>query len=329
MDRSSSSEPVAPLPSVSGLGRWPWGLGLGLTVGLAGLIAGGALIQLLGVHSNDCTAPSTTEDIPATKLYCAQEFASRRTVDDLQEAMRLVNSIPETDPLRAVGDRRLREWSEDLLRLAEDLYQQGQLEAAIAAVRSIPPAAGTRNAIDRQVKVWQTTWEKAESLYAKTQKAIDERQWGQGLSIARQILGLGNAHWQTVKYPELMDQLDAARGDQERPAVTQHKKYPEKTLMASQSLTPRLHLAKPFAKVTRPRSAGSSSISRPAASSTPVPVMPAIPSPAVMPVVDTEPAPVLGDMQPVDSLPKEFELPVEASPASVGVTPAASPASTP
>jgi hypothetical protein len=327
MGRSSPLDSAAPLSSR--LRHWPWGLGLGLTVGLAMLIAGGALTQLLGVHSNDCTAPSTTEDLPATKLYCAQEFANRRTVDDLQEAMRLVNSIPEHDPLRAAGDRLLREWSDELLRLAEGLYQEGQLAEAIAAVRSIPPAAGSRDAVDRQVKQWQATWEKAEALYAKTQKAIDERQWGEGLRTARQILGLENSHWQTVKYPELMDQLDAARGSQESPVVTHPKKSIAKNALANRPPVSRSTLAKPFSKTVRPRSSAAPA-PRPTASPTPLPVIPASTPPAVIPVVDDlPPMPALGDMQPVDSLPKEFELPVEASPSPGSASPAVSPGSGP
>ncbi len=229
MDRHAHPVPSEPLSESfadvsrpfgkTGWRQWPWLLGTGVTVGLACLIAGGAMTQLLGGQATDCNA--ATDAPPAAKIYCAQELAGKQTAADLVDALRLVNAIPADHPLRAEGDRRLNEWSQELLRLAENLYQDGKLEDAIAAVRSIPTNAQAYAQVNRQVKQWQTTWDKAEALYSQSQKAIDERQWWKSLSTARQILALNQHYWETVKYPELMAQLDAARGSQEGPVRRQ------------------------------------------------------------------------------------------------------------
>ncbi len=326
--RSDKSESWAEA-SFLGLSRGSWGIGVCVVVGVAGLVAGGAITQLVGVKSGECTIAA--EELPATRLYCAQQSADKRTVDDLQSAIRLANSIPTDDPLRLASDRKIREWSEELLRLGEGLYQDGKLEDAIAAVRSIPGSAHLNTQVEQQVKDWQATWEKAETLYEKTQQAIDDRQWGKGLSAAREILGLDNNHWQTVRYPEIMAQLEEARQDQEGSTKAQRKKRDSKDLLAAWKLkksskttaTP----AKPqaIARSDRPQEPDkparlpSSPKSAPPVDNVvaPPPPLPDIPPPAplpVLPVVDTEPVPILGDTQPVDTLPPEFGSPADNPP---------------
>jgi hypothetical protein len=206
-----------------GLKKWrprlAWGIGIGLTIGLAGVVVGGATLHLLQVQTNDCAASYGKDAEPSLRLYCAQELATKQSADDVRDAIRMVDQIPADHPLRLEADRRLDLWSRDLLRLAENLYQEGQLDAAIAAVRTIPTQAPVYTQVNAKVRHWRTTWEKAEALYEKSQAAIDERQWWKGLNTARQLLTLGNRHWETTKYPELMEQLDVARGSQESPAI--------------------------------------------------------------------------------------------------------------
>ncbi len=323
--------------SFLGLRRGSWGIGVGVVVGVACLVAGGAITQLVGVKSVECTIAD--EELSATRLYCAQQSADKRTVDDLQVAIRLANSIPVDDPLRLAGDRKIREWSEELLRLGEGLYQDGKLEDAIAAARSIPGSAHLNTQVERQVKDWQSTWEKAETLYEKTQQAIDDRQWGKALSAAREILGLDNTHWQTVKYPEIMAQLEEARRDQEGSTKAQRKPRDGKDLLAAWKLRKysktTAATAKSEAIARSDRSQAPDKPSRVPSSANPTrpidnvvaPPMPDVPPPAplpVLPVVDTEPVPILGDTQPIDTLPPEFGTPAEKPPG-----PSPLPASTP
>ena len=89
----------------------------------------------------ECFAVSWSDDNSSARLYCAKISADRNTPQDLQQALALVSHIPRTDPLRLDTDRRIRQWSNDLLQLGEAKYQEGDLDGAIEIAEKIPQAA--------------------------------------------------------------------------------------------------------------------------------------------------------------------------------------------
>ena len=62
------------------------------------------------------------------RLHCAQLAASKQTVKDLLQAIALVKQLPANHPLRGEIDRFLEEWSRDILQLADQSFQAGDLE---------------------------------------------------------------------------------------------------------------------------------------------------------------------------------------------------------
>ena len=55
----------------------------------------------------------------SVRLHCAQVAANKETVDDLLEAIALVDSLPKDHPLRPEIDRHIEEWSLDILKIGD------------------------------------------------------------------------------------------------------------------------------------------------------------------------------------------------------------------
>lgn len=161
----------------------------------------------------DCQTDTYTDanDNYSARLYCADELAGKRTVGDLRDAIKLVNSIPEGDPLREAGDRRVERWSSTLLDMGEDAYQKGDLDSALNAARAIPISTQLFNLAGDRMNHWKDIWDRAEDIYKRAKDAIDQQQWSNTISTARELLKLDNHHWATTRYQELMDQLQAAK----------------------------------------------------------------------------------------------------------------------
>ena len=173
-----------------------------------------------------CFAVSWSDDNSSARLYCAKISADRHTPQDLQRALALVSHISRTDPLRRDTDRRIRQWSDDLLQLGEAKYQEGDLDGAIEIADKIPQAAQTRGSADDRIQQWKDTWDKAKVLSDDAKQKLRDKDWYGVMATARQLLTLGNRYWATTQYEDLMQQLQAAKNDdknQSKPKAADHR----------------------------------------------------------------------------------------------------------
>jgi hypothetical protein len=211
---------------------------VGLLVGVAALIpiavGTGAIFYLLQVtESPDCREAAWASDSSSTRLYCAEELASKENLGDLRAAIELVSSIPDEDPLRKTGDRHIEEWSQSILRLGEKAFQEGELEAAVQSARSIPLNSKAYPEAEKKIAAWETTWKKAEAIYEEAKRQIERKNWYDTLETARKLLALGNAYWETTKYQELMEDLRLAREDDQTGKMTDSRLPSEKDFFGS------------------------------------------------------------------------------------------------
>lgn len=195
--------------------QWVWaGLAIGLTVG-AGWQATQLLLEVPELP--DCWAMYVSSHSTSARLYCAEMVASKRTIEDLQRAIKLVNELPEEDSLKEKGDRLAKEWSRDLLVLGEEAFQQGNLERAISAANSVSSSYQTYHQARELKQHWQSVWDQAETIYSEAEEKISQRKWAETQETARALLPLGNEFWATTKYQELMQQLEVAQGNEGKP----------------------------------------------------------------------------------------------------------------
>lgn len=213
---SNSEETAKPQKIMGKLPRWmkSWVLLLVLLMLIPGGIGFLAMAMLLKLPSApNCPAIFWPLASASVRLHCAQLAASKQTVKDLLQAIALVKQLPENHPLRGEIDRSIEQWSRDILQLANETFQSGKLEEAIATARQIPQGISTDQLVDEQITKWQTIWSKAENIYQEAQKELQERHWQSAFMLSAKLLRVDNKYWSSTQYDKLNRLISSARED--------------------------------------------------------------------------------------------------------------------
>lgn len=194
--------------------------------GLGGIITGGvgflAIAMLLKLPSApNCPAIFWPLASASVRLHCAQVAANKQTVNDLLAAIALVQALPDNHPLRPEINRLLEQWSVDILALADQEFQAGRLDRAIAIAREIPRDAAIYQQIDSKISAWQSIWSEAEAVYVEVENNLRAQNWHQAFMSTVKLLNLGNEYWATTKYEELNLKIETAREDASKLAKAQ------------------------------------------------------------------------------------------------------------
>ena len=217
-----ASSPAQPFPDAGrskDRGRWIYQFWLLGMLGLMGLLAGGALWSLVRLpQSRDCPRIIRPLASASLKLYCAQMSASQGTAEGLLEAIELVKSLPPDHPLQQNADEYLKRWAFDLVVLAEEQYNNGELALALDTLAVIPldrlPCEENqcpRKEIQTWKEEWQALWKKADAITQEAEKALLNQDWDKAAAAATKLLALDNRYWQITRYNELNAQITEVR----------------------------------------------------------------------------------------------------------------------
>ncbi len=188
-----------------------WALMLTFIPGGVGFVAMAMLLKLPSAPS--CPGISRPFVSASVKLHCAQISASKQNVNDLLQAIAIVSKIPDDHPLQGQIDRYVKEWSQDILRLADQSFQAGNLEEAIATARQIPNNLPAYELVDEQITKWEKIWSQAEGIYQNAEGELQERRWQSAFMLSARLLRVNNQYWSTVKYDQLNNLINSARED--------------------------------------------------------------------------------------------------------------------
>lgn len=179
-----------------------WQLWALVTFLLTGGLGGTALLILLRLPATPTCGESSWTSA-SEHLYCAQQAANERTVDGFLRAIAQVHQLPEDHPLRPEINRQIEKWAGQLLDLAEKIFQEGQINQAIAAARQIPGNTTASGLVQERITRWQSIWNEAEKLYKNAESELEKENWNQALGYMRQLLSVENTYWETVRYDRL------------------------------------------------------------------------------------------------------------------------------
>lgn len=199
--------------------RWPslqtWLILCILGFGGSGFVATAMLLKMPSLPN--CPSIFWPLASASMRLYCAQVAAQKETVDDLLEAIALVNTLPADHPLRLSINDQIEEWTKKILDLAEDTFQEGKLTEAIGIARKVPLSKGdgvaNAQSIEERIERWETIWGTAEEVYKNAEAFMRKQRWGQAFREATKLLSVGNHYWETTKYKEITELLQSARED--------------------------------------------------------------------------------------------------------------------
>jgi hypothetical protein len=208
---------------------------VGLLIVLPSLVIFWALNHLLASPSlANCDAPQST----STRLACADQVVDEQEAEKLKQAIALIEDIPTDDPLRDMRDRKLEQWSESLLDLAEATFQKGKLEEAILLTRGIPSTTPTYLKANDKVIEWRSIWAKAQQIYQQAERSLGSETRSASLK-ATELLSVGNEYWATTKYAAILAQLPKqtvapSPQPREEPVFLARAIVPKKTLAPKQ-----------------------------------------------------------------------------------------------
>jgi hypothetical protein len=185
-------------------------VGLALTGGLTALSI--AFLFKLPALPN-CPAVFWPLASGSLRLHCAQLAASKETVPDLLEAIKLLNTLGPNHPLYAEASRQIEQWSTEILELAEKDFQEGRLKQAIDAARKIPSNSSAAKLVNERVKTWEKIWGDADKIYNKVGELLKKSKIADAQVEAARLLSVDNAFWQGTKYQELSTLIVATRED--------------------------------------------------------------------------------------------------------------------
>jgi hypothetical protein len=217
--RNSNKETMTPSISFGNLPNWMkswvlWTVLLALVPGSIGFISMAMLLKL--PSAPNCPSIFWPLASASVRLHCAQLAASKDTVNDLLQAIALVKQLPENHPLRGEINRNLEEWARSILQLADQSFQSGKLDEAIATARKIPQDLSADKLVDEQITKWQAIWSKGENIYQKAEEELRQQHWQSAFMVAAKLLRVDNKYWQTVKYEQLNRLIVSAREDGEK-----------------------------------------------------------------------------------------------------------------
>jgi hypothetical protein len=192
---------------------WAISLGLLLVIGVSG--GCGAWLLLQQSANPNCRFVFWPFASASLRLYCAQEAASRKNLEDLFEAIGLIDGLPMEHPLRPILNRRIEEWSKQALDLAEEEFHQGRLNRAIEFAKRIPSRTNAHRLVNQRIGYWQKVWAEGEKIYkAAEEKLVGQENWRAAFGVMVQLLSLDNRYWAKEKYESFNERIMQAQKDE-------------------------------------------------------------------------------------------------------------------
>jgi hypothetical protein len=150
----------------------------------------------------------------SVRISCAQEFAQKHTLEDLFEAISLVDSLPKGHPLRPLINRWVEIWAKEALDLAEEEFHNGNLERAIEFAKKIPAQTTAHTQVESRIQRWKTVWAKGEKVFNKAETALKDENWRGAFSIMIGLLSIDNRYWSQTQYEFLNQKIIGAQKDE-------------------------------------------------------------------------------------------------------------------
>ena len=147
------------------------------------------------------------------RIYCAQERASKQTLEDLFEAISLVDVLDPDHPLRSAINPLINRWSTQALDLAEAAFHAGQLERAIQFANKIPAQATAHELVRERISRWRQIWAQGKTIYQEADAELQEGEWRRAFAIMVGLLEVENRYWSRTQYEAMNRRIFKAQAD--------------------------------------------------------------------------------------------------------------------
>lgn len=210
---AKSSPTLAKRLSLGLLQRW-WVVAIASTGFAFGTGSLGVLSLLHQPAKVNCPSVFWLFASASMRISCAQELAQKHTLEDLFEAIALVDGLPRSHPLRPLINRWVELWAKEALDLAETEFHNGQLERAVSFAQKIPAQTTAHAQVQERIKRWQTVWAKGKKVFTKAEAALKNEDWRGAFSIMIGLLSVDNRYWAQTQYEALNQKIINAQKDE-------------------------------------------------------------------------------------------------------------------
>ena len=148
------------------------------------------------------------------RLYCAQQKASQPSLENLFEAIGLVDVLGHNHPLRSAINPLIERWSTQALDQAEEAFHKGKLDRAIEFAQKIPAQTTAHDLVEDRIQRWRTVWAEGEAIYAKAEATLEQEDWRKAFSIMVGLLEVDSRYWSATQYEALNQTIIGAQQDE-------------------------------------------------------------------------------------------------------------------
>ncbi|EDX84367.1 hypothetical protein S7335_2064 [Synechococcus sp. PCC 7335] len=184
--------------------------------GFLGTVGTTAVFSLFRMPSSpNCRTIFWPTASASLRLQCAETYAEKGDAKSLLAAIDLVDQLPEDHPLRQdIINRRIDDWANSLLDLAERSFEEGDIEGAISNAREIPTRAAASKTVEDRIIRWKEIWKEGADIFSKARKRLKEKNFQAAFTLSVALLDVDNQYWSTEKYGDLTKLISLAREDE-------------------------------------------------------------------------------------------------------------------
>lgn len=142
------------------------------------------------------------------QLYCAQQAAQSQDLAVLTASIQKIKAWTPEHPLYEEAQTLLGQWSSTVMAIATQKVNQGDLEAAIAAVRQIPANSPLHQDAEATVQRWQAEWQRGRMMQRKAQKALQGQKWEQAKKQQIMMVQLNQNYWSQKQASKLRERIE-------------------------------------------------------------------------------------------------------------------------
>jgi len=200
--------------------RWlrSWPIVMLVIFGILGTAGTAAVVSLFRIPNlPNCRAIFWPTASASLRLQCAESYAAQGDVDNLLDAIALVDKLPKDHPLRNdIINDRIEDWANLVLDLAERSFEEGNLDGAIDSARLIPARTAAAAVVEQRISDWQAVWQEGEEGFNTAVEKVKEKNFQAAFTLSVVLLDVDNKYWATEKYNELTKIISLAREDSRR-----------------------------------------------------------------------------------------------------------------
>lgn len=141
------------------------------------------------------------------RLYCAQEAARSGDLPQLLAGLKFLEQWTPEHPLYHEAQKSIDEWSEAILRIAQQRIEQSDLKGAVELANQIPKSSPIYEDAQAVIGQWQTLWQQGEAITTKARNAMKQQRWDEASQNIASLREINHDYWRYQRPQMLSRQL--------------------------------------------------------------------------------------------------------------------------